>query len=1006
MFSEGNAVKISQAGSIGLEVYNGYIHMPTILYMDYDYGDVSTPSIAFWNDYQTGIYQAVDTSGAVDFSSNGVHSASIGQAGLHVAKDIFGENDLHVANEMDAQVGFFYTAVHIGGSGGGGAGPGQGDMWKIRTGDQGDRDLYIEPTDTTNLAGNAPVITLDGPLHLWPGKSGETNLNWSNILMTGEYSMKGAFGFDIGQHTQTIATLDCSFAGIMLGIQYEPTVISARGGNQNLTAIGCAPILKSDGLGTWPPPIGNGYVCQMTYEGVEGIAYDAMAAPIVAFRAAHVINMNETESEFTSNGLYSFVSKANFGAAGADSVLTIPENVDVSLQKSVTSGGGTHNLTKRIGMDIEDDTNFDEHVGIESDISERADSYFINHTGGAESQHTGDFNVTGQFHATEVVESPLILGDQGTFYTGVGIGFEAGEDNKMWQLRNPSGTDDLMIEPTIQYPQPSQQPVPQIQLNSSVDLWPGVGDLHTGGTIVMHFSPTVDMTGGAASFQVLHMDQTVNHYATSPQVYGVRDTSEWNSQTNALPSFSTFQLFSSTSAFNSVTNGAHIMTPWIFAASQTFKAIDVTAKLPNSFGFLWSKSFSSGPNFNTSGAAGDLQVERYDGYASQLALANQSVDGVVVVDEFNDFICRPPVTTATGTRSITLRRLLTLEDDTFSDTITGIESAISAGANKKFINHVGTAVSLFGGNVTAPDVLVDDDAYNEGTWQDNLEVPTKNAVRDKIESLGGGPTELSTGTVNATTYGIDSDGAADDVVLVEATTDVAGLLGADKWDEIVANTVHKTSTGADHSYLDQAVTIAGTPTFSTLTVDEEAYDESGWDADSTVPTKNAVRDKFESLPATYADADYVHIGKTAGGSEDIGGANGTTTYIKWDLDIKTVGTDVSHDTSTNNTRIYVNADGRYQIKCNFSANSDGGARTSVGMFHRISAGSISYRGAQNSYIRGGIYNRNARINFNIEVEMTDGQYIEVATWIEDTDSANYTITSEYSACDFIMRKIS
>jgi hypothetical protein len=643
--------------------------------------------------------------------------------------------------------------------------------------------------------------------------------------------------------------------------------------------------------------------------------------------------------------------------------------------------------------------------GIRSDLVAGANNLFINSVGDAASYHEGDFFVGSSIHAASTVQAPLILGDQGTFYTGVGIGFEAGEDNKMWQLRNPSGTDDLMIEPTIQYPQPSQQPVPEIQLNSKVDLWPGVGDLHTGGTVVMHFSPTVDMTGGASSFQVLHMDQTVNHYSASPQVYGVRDTSEWNSQTNALPSFSTFQLFASTSAFNSVTNGAHIMTPWIFGASQTFKAIDVAAKLPNSFGFVWAKSFNSGPNFNTSGAAGDLQVERYDGFSSQLALTNQSVDGVVVIDEFNDFICRPPVTTATGTRSITLRRLLKLEDDTFSDTITGIESAISAGANKKFINHTGTAVSLFGGNITAPDVLVDDDAYNEGTWQDNLEVPTKNAVRDKFESLGGGPTELAEGTRNATQYGIDSDGSADDVILLEATTTVAGLLGADKWDEIVANTVHKSSTGADHSYLDQAVTIAGTPTFSTLTVDEEAYDESGWDGDSTVPTKNAVRDKFESLPATYADADYVHIGKTAGGSEDIGGANGTTTYIKWDLDIKTVGTDVSHDTSTNNTRIYANATGRYQVKCNFSANSDGGARTSVGMIHRIDGGTLNYRGAQDAYIRGGVYNRNARIHFNIEVEMTDGEYIEIAAYIEDTDSANYTITSEYSACDFIMRKI-
>lgn len=53
----------------------------------------------------------------------------------------------------------------------------------------------------------------------------------------------------------------------------------------------------------------------------------------------------------------------------------------------------------------------------------------------------------------------------------------------------------------------------------------------------------------------------------------------------------------------------------------------------------------------------------------------------------------------------------------------------------------------------------------------------------------GTPTALSTGTVTATTYGITSDGGTDDVVLPEANTTQAGLLGADKWDEIVANTL-------------------------------------------------------------------------------------------------------------------------------------------------------------------------------------------------------------------------
>jgi hypothetical protein len=45
-------------------------------------------------------------------------------------------------------------------------------------------------------------------------------------------------------------------------------------------------------------------------------------------------------------------------------------------------------------------------------------------------------------------------------------------------------------------------------------------------------------------------------------------------------------------------------------------------------------------------------------------------------------------------------------------------------------------------------------------------------------------TTLVAGTINATTYGITSDGGADDIVLPEATASAAGLLGASKWTEI------------------------------------------------------------------------------------------------------------------------------------------------------------------------------------------------------------------------------
>ena len=60
-------------------------------------------------------------------------------------------------------------------------------------------------------------------------------------------------------------------------------------------------------------------------------------------------------------------------------------------------------------------------------------------------------------------------------------------------------------------------------------------------------------------------------------------------------------------------------------------------------------------------------------------------------------------------------------------------------------------------------------------------------------------TALSTGTVDATSYGITSDGGTDDVVLAQATTSFAGVLSAAKWDEIVANTAKSGNVSTDLS---------------------------------------------------------------------------------------------------------------------------------------------------------------------------------------------------------------
>jgi len=98
--------------------------------------------------------------------------------------------------------------------------------------------------------------------------------------------------------------------------------------------------------------------------------------------------------------------------------------------------------------------------------------------------------------------------------------------------------------------------------------------------------------------------------------------------------------------------------------------------------------------------------------------------------------------------------------------------------------------------ITATDV--------EGALQENRTAINLNTAKSTNVS-----TALSTGTITATTYGITSDGGTDDVVLPEANTSQAGLLGADKWDEVTANTLKKTNaTHTGEVTGDEALTIA------------------------------------------------------------------------------------------------------------------------------------------------------------------------------------------------------
>jgi len=135
-------------------------------------------------------------------------------------------------------------------------------------------------------------------------------------------------------------------------------------------------------------------------------------------------------------------------------------------------------------------------------------------------------------------------------------------------------------------------------------------------------------------------------------------------------------------------------------------------------------------------------------------------------------------------------------------TVDGIDIAVDVAANTLKVTNVPTALSI---GTLAPTTL----GITSDSGADDVVLPAADTTNAGLLSAAkwdeivantakstNVPTSLSTGTVGPTTYAITSDGAVDDVVLVEADTTNAGLLGSDKWDEIVANTLKISYTDA------------------------------------------------------------------------------------------------------------------------------------------------------------------------------------------------------------------
>lgn len=143
---------------------------------------------------------------------------------------------------------------------------------------------------------------------------------------------------------------------------------------------------------------------------------------------------------------------------------------------------------------------------------------------------------------------------------------------------------------------------------------------------------------------------------------------------------------------------------------------------------------------------------------------------------------------------------------------------------------------------------------------------------------------------------------------------------------------------------------------------------------------------------------YIHLGFDT--SQNVGGANGTITYIDWDRQ-EDVGSYYTHETVTNPSRIQVDVSGRYMVKATVSADNAGANRYTFRGFLRKNGTTTIDLPSDRSYSRGSAYN-DISVNLYTELSLVSGDYLEVGIEVDDADGT-YTVNTLTGQSEFMMR---
>ncbi len=151
-------------------------------------------------------------------------------------------------------------------------------------------------------------------------------------------------------------------------------------------------------------------------------------------------------------------------------------------------------------------------------------------------------------------------------------------------------------------------------------------------------------------------------------------------------------------------------------------------------------------------------------------------------------------------------------------------------------------------------------------------------------------------------------------------------------------------------------------------------------------------------------SDFIHLKKSAL-VDSCGGANGTTTQIRWDvqdhIDTGTFG----HDTVTNPEQVVLKPIGRYEIKATVSILQDGSGRTTFGAYVTMD-GTPDKAGISRNYSRGASYG-DTSMTVTTEIESASvSQVLRIEVYVDDADSSGYTSNTIAAECELIVRLIS